>query len=242
MSSLVRDWITDALFELGYLDAGSTVEGEDALKALRYAQGLVDLQQADPLMLWTVQRVSFVLPANQQAVTIGPAGTGAALVGQRPLWIRRPTITPAGDTSELDLLPYTRNEWLDEPIKSLQDLFPRRVLYEPSGNLVGTFTFWPIQTSTPTFAYGLPVALTAPLTLDTDLAWPPGGYQVAYRLLLARQLARPFRRPVTQDLVDDCNDALGAIRRLNDEGPPIGGVDPALTSQGVWDIFSNRYR
>lgn len=243
MAYTVRTLCNAAAKEIGYIDSGDSLEGEDADTALDRVQGMVDFMQGNRRLLYTVKRVTQVLIANQQAITIGPAG--ANWVGDRPLWIKEPMITPAGDTSEIPMHLYTRDEWLREQIKSLTDLYPRRVLYEPSSPTIGTFTFWPIQTSTPTLAYGLPQPLTSPLTFNTDLAFAPGGYQELCLYMLAKRLCRPFKRQFTDDLARDLEAAQGQVERNNDEPIKMAQTDPGLSrvgGRGGFDIQSNQYR
>lgn len=237
MADTVRDLIKDALCDLTYISANDTVEGEDSDLALRYLQGMVDLLQGDRLMLWTATRVSLLLIANQATLTVG--ATGGDRVGTRPMWVTRPMVTPVGETSEYQVVPYNSLEdYLAEPVKTLTNAWPLRLLYQRSTPILGKFTFWPVPTTACSLSYGLPTPLTQPLTVNTDLAFPPGGYRELYRLLLAKRLARPFSTPVPADLKEDIDKAESIVLRLNDEGPPIYTSD--LAEPTNYNIFTNR--
>jgi hypothetical protein len=230
--------------EIGYIDNSDSLEGEDSSTALEILQAMVDLDQGNRRLIYTVQTITRVLAANVQSYTVGAAG--GDVVGARPLWVVRPMITPAGETQEIPLTPYLSvEEWLGEQLKTLTDVYPRRVLYQPTTPILGTFTFWPIQTSSPTFKYGLPLPLTTPVALTTDLAFPPGGYQELWRLQLSRRLCRPFKKPIPPELEQDIEYAFGIVARNNESPLPMAKTDAALLGsggRGGFDIISNSYR
>ncbi|MGH9256593.1 MAG: hypothetical protein ACRD3C_18690 [Vicinamibacterales bacterium] len=238
MTRKVLDLIKDALTELGALGEGVELEDEDAQRALRYVQLLHDKWQAERLMLFTVARTTHALAAGQQTRTIGTGGDFD--IGEdRPQYIEHVGVIPVGQTYEVEVVPYmTRHEWLAESWKSQTDQYPTRYLYEPTYPL-GTFTFWPIQTTAPTIAISRAVRLTNPATLQTDLAFPPGYYD-AWQLVLARRLRRPWSVPPDPELDSDARAAEAFIRRLNDPGPPPAQFD--ICARGGYDIESNRYR
>jgi hypothetical protein len=236
----VRELGADALRELNVIGVEDTLEADEGATCLRYFTRMVDAFQTDRNLLFTVARTVFALVANQQAYTIGAAGTH--WVGARPLWLEHVGVIPVGADYEIPVDVYpTRKEWLAESIKDLTDLYPRRYLYEPTSAALGTFTFWPIPTTAAEIALASPAPLTTPVTLDTALTFPPG-YEEAWVLCLARRLARPFEVVVTPDLDLDARQALGRIRRLNDGGPPLSRSDDAVLGPGGYDIRSGLYR
>lgn len=240
MTRTVLELITDALLEIGVIGAGVPLADEVKDRALPHLQRMHDTMQADRLMLFTATRQTFALAANQQIRTMGDGGDFDS-DAERPVFIEHVGIIPAGETHEVEVVPYvTRGEWLAERWKELTDLYPRRYLYEPTYPL-GTFTFWPIQTSAPTIAITTATRLTAPAALDTDLVFPPG-YHDAWHYNLAKRLQRPFRKPQDPSLADDALKALGVLKRLNDPGPPPAQFDGGLTGRGGFDIHANRYR
>lgn len=235
----VRNLITDALNDLGvYGPVDGDVEYDDLAMGMRHLVLMTDSFQAQRLLLWTVVRTTFSLVANQRDYTIGL--TGSNVTAGRPIWIASAKVIPVGDTQELPLHLFTRAEWFAEPFKTLKDQWPRALLYEPTGAIQGTFTVWPVPTTAATIVYATPSALQVPATLDTVLSFPPG-YLEAWQMNLALRLARPFRTPATQELKEAAKDALGVIKRLNDEGPPPSKADLAVAGRGRWDIFSNQW-
>lgn len=240
MANTARDLIIDALLEIGIGEPGSDLDADDAALALRHLKRMVDAFQADRLLLYTVLRAAYPLVPNQQTRTIGATGDFA---GNRPIWIADARVIPVGDTFELPVHKMTRAEWFAEPLKTLTDLYPMKVFYEPTSPN-GTLKFWPIPTTAASFIIAVPVPLVTPLTLDTDLAFAPGGYEEAWMLNLAKRCVRAFERATPPAGLDgDAHAALSVVKRLNDEGPPPARSDPALTNgRGGYDIRSNGYR
>lgn len=233
---LVRQYVTDALTEIGYQGADDPLDGSDGDLGLRLLIAMVDQAQIDRWQLFTVTRTPYVLTANQQTRTIGSGGN---FNGTRPLWVPTMTVVPVGDTSDIEVVPYkSRDEWLLEPNKTLTLEWPLRFLYE-LGAVLGTFTFWPIPTTAATVYVATPVPLTTPVTLDTDLVLPPG-YQEFFRLALAKRCCRPFGQPVSQDLMEDWRTAKGLVSRLNDRGPDVMTNDICVSSR--FDILTGRHR
>jgi hypothetical protein len=236
---VAKQFIADALMEIGILGADEALDPADADLALRHLTAMIDLHQADRLLLFTVLRSVFTFTPGKQIYTMGPAS--ADLTGPRPLWVSAVTVTPVGQVGEIPLTPYVyRESWLLEPYKTLQAAYPSMYFYEPSDVGVGTFAFWPVPTTAASLVIATPTPLVATLTLTTDLAFPPGGYYEAWRLNLARRLQRPFFVPDDASLRADAEHALATIRRLNDEVAPWSRSDPALTGTGGYDIRSGR--
>lgn len=237
-----RDLGTEALQEIGFLGVGETADGDTGALVLGIMQGMVDAMQAKGLVLYAEQRATYSLVASQQTRTIGSGGN---FDGTRPIFIARDSarIIPVGDTFELPLRQYSRQEWYDERLKSQTDSYPQAFLYEPfyPSDVLGTFTFWPIPTTAASFVFAYGTPLTTPATLDTVLVFPPG-YREAWKYNLAKKCARPFGKGVTPDLADDAATSLGLIERMNDPGPPPSRSDNALCGRGGFDIRNNRSR
>lgn len=237
----VRNFIQDAMREIGALGERQPLEPADAQIALRYFQAMSRLMAGDGYLLYTVTRRPFALVSGQQDYTVGQ--DGCDFTAPRPLiGLEGPGMLPEGDTVEQPLDVVSRAEWDREPLKSLTDIWPRKVKYEPSTADTGTFSFWPIPTTAPTFYAGWGEPLPYPTDLNTELVFPPGGYEELWRLSLARRLCGPFTRTFTEDQQELLKTALGAVRGVNDPGPPIQGIDAALCQRGGYDIRSGQYR
>jgi len=230
------------LLEIGVGSIGDDLDGDEADLALRFLVGMVDAFQADVGLLEFNYRVPFACVPNQQARTIGPTGD-FVYAGSRPLWIASMMVTPVGEDVSIPVLPYSPNEWADQRMKSLTSEWPWRYHYEKYSATLGRFEFWPIPTTAAVLTIGIPFPLTTPVTLDTDLAFRPGGYLEAWRLNLAKRLVRPFERAVEPaNLREDAEKAINVIRNMNHESPDPVRFDGSLTTRGGYDIISNQYQ
>lgn len=237
----VREVCTDALVEIGVISGLDAPDPEDLDLALRWMRGMVDSFQGDGYLLYTTQRWTFPLVANQATRTIGD-GAQFDIGQQRPMLIGHAGVIPVGDTVEIPLTPWSRQRLLEEPLKTLTDLWPHAINYEPTTALLGTLTFWPVPTTAATVAIAIPTPLVAIVDADTGLAFAPGGYEEAWRLSLAQRLQRPFKKPADPTLDEQARLARSVIRRLNDQGPPPARSDPGIAGRGGYDIRSNQYR
>lgn len=243
----VRDLLTDALLDLGVIGVADSIAPEILNVALRRLLMMYGTFQAMRLLLFTVARTTYPLIANHQVHTIGPSGCD--ITAPRPIWLARGGVIPVGDDVDLELHLYTRAEWFAERLKGLTDLYPRKVLYEPTTETTGTLTFWPIQTTACTLTLATPVPLTAPsgdldTVLNTVLTFAPG-YQEAWLYNLCKRLWRVFPKSQKLDfaaLSADARESLSIVKRLNDEAPPPARSDAALTGVGGFDIRSNQTR
>lgn len=232
----VRDLCRDALQEIGALGENQPMTPAAGQRALRYLRAMVRVRQGDRLHLYTVKRQAFPLISGQQTYSMGAGGD---FEGTRPLHgVSYAGIIPAGDTVEIEIDVVRRDDWYREPLKTLTDLWPRKVFCEPDGTALATITVWPTPTSAPTLILAGPEAILTPETLDTELVFPDGGYEEDWRLNLALRLCRPYGMAITPDLRDDARAATAAIRRVNDQGPPVQRGEGA----GGYDIRSNQTR
>lgn len=239
----VRTLIKDALGEIGAGPSpGEDLDGDDAANALRHLIRMVDAFQGDRCLLETAKRWPFATVASQATRTIGP--TGNYVVPARPIWISDMRVIPAGDTIEFEVIRYdSRQEYYDESLKALTELYPRRFLYERTSDAIGTITFWPVPTQVNTLYISIPEPLQAPVDLNTVFSFRPGGYYEAWHLNLAKRCVRTFERATEPaNLRQDAEDAYSKVLRLNEEVPQDARADRALTGTGGFDIRSGRYR
>lgn len=240
MNLTANQLITDALKDLRVLGVGRSLAPEDAATALRYLQELIDSWAADRFTIYTVARSSYVLTANQESRTIGPTGN---FVQARPIFLSSATIKEVGEDLELGIDVWDRDRWLNEPLKTQTTTVPLAVYMEPTYP-DATLHFWPVPTTACTLVIGTPTAVTGFANLTTTYAFPPA-YGEAFRACLVRKLARPFGRQLTQDIIDDAEDALARVKRINkSDDSKYASVDPALTagSGGQFDIRTGEYR
>lgn len=241
MAYTLNSLLADALGEIGIVAADEDGDPSDVQLAKRYFEAMEDAFQADRLLLYTADRLTFTLnPLNVLTGASNTIGVGGNFVTTRPIWIADVQVIPVGADYEIPVLPFTRDEWNRESLKSLTQDWPTRYFYEPSFPL-GVIHWWPIATTAAEVVLSLPTPLSAPATLATTLVFPPG-YREMWRLNLALRLVRPFKVKEPVGLREDARAALSVVKRNNDEGPPPSRADAALRQGGGYDIRSGQYR
>ena len=232
-----RDLITDALTDLAVLGVGRSLSARDGELGLRYLQMIIDSAELKPGSIYTVLRSSYTLVANTENRTIGPSGN---YVQARPIWIASAKAKAVGSDFENNVDILNRKEWLNIPDKTITGELPLALFMEPTVTNA-TLHFYPVPTTAGTLVVGTPTAVTGfSGTLDTDYTFPPG-YWEWFQLLLRNKLARPFTRPLTQDMLDEERTAWRTLERVNDPGPPPMRNDFPSDYGSGFDIQSNTY-
>jgi len=232
-----RDLITDALTDLGVLGVGRSLSARDGALGLRYLQMIIDSAELKPGSIYTVLRSSYTLVANTENRTIGPSGN---YVQARPIWIASAKAKAVGSDFENNVDILNRKEWLNIPDKTITGELPLALFMEPTVTNA-TLHFYPVPTTAGTLVVGTPTAVTGfSGTLDTDYTFPPG-YWEWFQLLLRNKLARPFTRPLTQDMKDEERVAWATLERVNDPGPPPMRNDFPSDYGSGFDIQSNTW-
>ena len=232
-----RDLITDALTDLAVLGVGRPLSARDGALGLRYLQLIIDSAELKPGSIYTVLRSSYTLVANTENRTIGPSGN---YVQARPIWIASAKAKAVGSDFENNVDILNRKEWLNIPDKTITGELPLALFMEPTVTNA-TLHFYPVPTTAGTLVVGTPTAVTGfSGTLDTDYTFPPG-YWEWFQLLLRNKLARPFTRPLTQDMKDEERVAWATLERVNDPGPPPMRNDFPSDYGSGFDIQSNTW-
>jgi hypothetical protein len=239
---------------IGVLQAGATLDGNslaDGYRRLQNFVGQLNLQtQANPF----IGREVFPLldgrggPNDSGAVgggpyTIGPGGDfntarPAALSG---LGCLLQATTNAASHVEIPRTVYTQGAYQSIQIKDLPNQLFTGAYYEPTFPL-GTIFLWPVPNTTinSLVLYRLDhLAPFASLTASYDL---PPGYDEMFEYNLARRLAGPYQRKMTQENTDIAKESLAIVKRANRRIVDLA-IDPALTKdrQGWYNIDTGNY-
>lgn len=188
--AIIREIVTDAMVELGVLDAIEVPTAEDAQWMLRKFVRLVDRWNAFRPAVFAEVFTTFSFVASQQDYTVGP---GANIV----LALRPVTLDGANailnNVSPVVRVPINLRDWQwwrDNSVRTITSDFPTDVYYEPAWP-VGILHFWP----KPTVAYGGEIVtrtlINEAVTLDTTFSMPQG-YKDALTYTLAEESWNSF--------------------------------------------------
>jgi hypothetical protein len=232
-----RNLITDALTDLAVLGVGRPLSARDGALGLRYLQELIDSAELDPGVIYAAARTAYTLVASTENRTVGPSGN---YVQARPLWLAGAFVKAVGSDLEIELDRLSRAEWLRIPDKTIEAELPSAIYLEPTIT-DATLHFYPVPTTAGTLILSTPTAVTGfSGTLDIDYTFPPG-YQEWFRLKLRNKLARPFTKPLTEDMHEEERTAWRALERVNDPGPPRMVNDFPGGQGAAFDMTTGQY-
>jgi len=224
-----NDIIASSLRLINAIAVGETPTAQEQSDALMVLNEMLDVWQAERLMIYAQQRQVFGLTIGQQAYQMG---TGAPDFNiSRPASIDYYGIIINSGTSqplELPLWVYTESDWQEIPVKSIQSSMPQGV-WDDDGFPWRTLTFWPVPN-----ASGVQVAIYNGVLLSqftdatTKLQFPPA-YLKCIRYNLAVDLAGEFPGQLTQAIVSQAASAKAIIKTQNLKPLPMR-CDPMLVS------------
>ncbi len=214
------DLITDALCELNVFMPGESIPNSDAQLGLRSLNGLLGSWAQQSLTIPVIARHIFPLVVGQggpdDPYTIGSGGNfDVPRPANQQSVVRAAAWLPASSL-EVPIAVLTDQQWDNLAIKSLAGTMPTQIFYAPTFTSgLGSIYVWPVPTvTTYQLVLYLQQALGSFADLTTAYQMPPG-YRDALMYDLARRLASPNGREVSQDLKDKADHALMVIKRSN---------------------------
>lgn len=210
------DIITDAMQEIGVIGAGETPNSNDAALGLSRLNLMLGGWVIQPQTIPVIRREVFDIVSGTSTYTIGDGGdfdttrpsmlTGAGLLlnsSSPPVEIPRGLLTNDGYESI--------------QVKTLTSPLFTNVYYNPTfatGGL-GTIFLWPVPTDADNqLVIYRPDQISTFDDLTSDYQLPPG-CQEAMLYNLAVRLAKPFGRPVDQELRTMARTTLATFKRGN---------------------------
>jgi len=210
--------ISDAFDLLNVFQPGDSIPDTDAQYGLRTLNRMIGSWRQQSLLVPATIREVFSFVSDQSVYTIGVDGdwdtdkppnqasvTGAGLIYTTP----SPNV-------EIPLSRLTDDQYNALPVKGLTSSQPWGLYY----NATFTDTFgrmYPVPI--PDNAINtLALYTNRPIMRFSDLTTTyafPDGYEEALMCALARRLAKPYGRPVDEDLKDRADTSLAVIKRSN---------------------------
>lgn len=214
------DLITDAFYELNVFMPGESIPNRDAQFGLRALNGMIGSWATQPLTIPATARYVLDLVIGQggpdDPYTIGSGGDYdiARPVNQNS--ISQAMLLLIDGATEIPLGVMTDQSYDQLPVKSLASTQPTSIYYNPTFTSgLGALYIWPVPSTTNTqLVLYVEQALTTFGNLTTAYQLPPG-YIDAITYGLARRLAAPYGRQVTEDLNYKADRALMLIKRAN---------------------------
>lgn len=222
-----RTIIKKALQKNGVLTKGESPSGDEASDGLDALNALLGSWSNDSLLMYARLIESFPLVSGKAKYTIG---VGGDFNTTRPLQI----LSAYTRIGSIDYAMNIVNEIAYDGItqKNISSSIPPVLFYDGNSPL-GSISIYPVPT-VGTIYMRSEKQLTEFATIDTELDLPPG-WERALIYNLAMELAPDYGQPVTQEIYQIANTALGKIRtavarnRGMDAYPYNGGTKNVYT-------------
>jgi hypothetical protein len=214
--------LTDAFQTLNVYQPGDTIATADSTTGLRFLNLMLGQWAQQGLTIPAISSLTFALLSGKGSST-NPytIGTGGDLNTPRPP--NQNSIVGAGlllnsstPPVEIPRMLLTNDAYGEIRIKDLAGVLFTGVHYRPlfAGDL-GQIFLWPVPTDlTNNLVLYIKAAISTFADLTTSYSVPPG-YDEALYLNLAKRIARPFGRPVENDLREDAAMSLAIVKRSN---------------------------
>src|SRR5438128_4061620 len=234
------DLITDAFFELNVFMPGESIPNSDAQFGFRALNGMIGSWATQPLTIpataphvlsWTTGRCG---PTNPYTIGAGARYDIARPVNQNS--ISQAMLLLIDGATEIPLGLMTDQSYDQLPVKSLTGTQPSQAYYNPTFTSgLGALYASPVPSTKNTqLVLDVYHALTPCGNLTTPSQLPPG-YADAITFGLARRLAMPYGRQVSEDLNYKAERALMLIKRSNLK---MSDMTNAFARQSRYDINS----
>jgi hypothetical protein len=183
-----NDQINGALRLLGVLAEGETPSAATSQDALAAMQQMIDSWNTERLSVFSTQDQVFSWPPGVYERTLGPTGN---FVGNRPILVEDSTYfkDPASGIS-YGLKMINQQQYNGIAVKTVTSTYPQ-VMWVNMTYPDITMTVYPVPTKVLEFHIVSVQELTSPVSLSTNLAFPPG-YLRAFKYNLACEFAPEF--------------------------------------------------
>lgn len=235
-----RTIVTDAMVELGVLQANESPSTDDAAWVMRKLIRLFDSWNAYRPAVFCELFTSFTFVPSQQDYTIGASGADITMA-------LRPVTLEGFNVVLTNVSPVVRNPcnlrdyqwWQYQSLRTVTASFPTDVYYEPQFPL-GILHVWP----KPSVAYGGEIVtrrlIDEAITLNDTFAMPQG-YQSAAVYTLSEECATGFSVSITEKLAQLGRETRARIFANNDFSGRLTTLDAGMpTSNGGRSSFNYR--
>lgn len=205
------DQINRALRLLGVLAEGETPSAETSADALMALNQMIDSWSTERLTVFSTLRQVVAWPAGQSTRTLGPTGN---IVATRPVSVDMVYFRDS-DGSDWAVGVINQAQYDNIPDKTVTG-YPQ-VVYVNMTHPDAEFTVYPVPDRDLEMRIVSTSELTQPVSLDTELSFPPG-YLRAFAYNLALEIAPEFGVEPSSDLRRVAMVSKRDIKRINNPG------------------------
>jgi hypothetical protein len=231
------DIIYGSLRLIGVLAEGETPSSETAQDALTAMNQMIDSWNTERLAVFSTQDQVVTWPPNARSRTMGPTGEIVAL---RPVlvddasYFRDPS---SGISFGLKLI--NQQQYNGIAVKTVTSTYPQVMWVNMTYPNIEMYVY-PVPTKVLEFHIVSVQELSAPATLGTDLAFPPG-YLRAFRYNLACELAPEFGVEPSRQVQRIAMTSKRNLKRINNPDDIMALPYSIVATRQRFNIFAGNY-
>jgi hypothetical protein len=231
------DQINGALRLLGVLAEGETPSAAVSQDALTALNQMIDSWNTERLAVFCTQDQVFSWPPSTIKRTLGPTGD---FVGNRPIQILDSTYfrDPASGIS-YGIKLINQQQYNGIAVKTVTSTYPQVMWINNTFPNVEMYVY-PVPTKVLEFHLVSVQELTAPATLVTNLAFPPG-YLRAFRYNLACEIAPEFGVEPSPQVRRIAMYSKRDLKRINNPGDVMALPYSIVGTRQRFNIFAGNY-
>jgi hypothetical protein len=237
MATTAADQINGALRLIGMLAEGevpSAATSQDALTALNQ---MIDSWNTERLSVFSTIDQIFNWPPSTRIRTLGPTGD---FVGQRPILLDDSTFFRDASTNVSYGIKFiNQQQYNNIAVKTVTSTYPQTIWYNPTYPDIEIYLY-PVPSRVLEFHFVSVSPLSAPATLDTVLAFPPG-YLRAFRYNLACELAPEFGVEPSAQVRRIAMYSKRDLKRINNPDDVMSMPSALMVNRPRFNIYTGNF-
>lgn len=230
------DQIIRALRLLGVLAEGETASSETMQDALVALNQMIDSWNTEELSIFSTQDQVFNWPSGEISRTLGPTGD---FVGNRPVLLDPATYYKAPNGVSYGIKIINQAQYDGIALKTATSTFPQVIFINMTYPNVEMFVY-PKPTQTLEWHFISYEELSQPVSLSTDLSFPPG-YLRAFTFNLALEIAAEFGIEPSPQVQRIAMTSKRNIKRINNPDNLMSLPYAIVSNRQRFNIYSGNF-
>lgn len=231
------DIINGSLRLLGVLAEGEVPSAETSQDALVAMQQMIESWNTERLSVFSTQDQVFIWPAGLLNQTLGPSGD---FVGNRPVLLDDATYFKDPGTGVSYGIKFINQQQYDGiAVKSVTSTYPQVIFVNNTFPNIDMFVY-PRPTRALEWHFISVEELTQPVTLATQLHFPPG-YLRAFRYNLACEFAPEFGVEPSRQVSRIAMTSKRNLKRINNPDDIMSMPYSLVATRQRYNVFAGNY-
>jgi hypothetical protein len=237
MATTAADQINGALRLIGMLAEGETPSAATAQDALAALNQMVDSWNTERLSVFSTQDQVFTWTPNQIHRTLGPTGN---FIGNRPILLDDATYfkDPTNGIS-FGIKIINQQQYDGIAVKTVTSTYPQVIWVNMEYPNIDMYVY-PVPTKALEFHFVSVSELTAPASLSTTLAFPPG-YLRCFKYNLACEIANEFGVEPPPNVARIAMTSKRNLKRINNPDDIMAIPYSIVATRQRYNIFAGNY-